>query len=438
MRPVPLAALALAAFPLFAQEKIEVSVVNVDVTVTDHGKPVAGLTKDDFEVLDDGAPQAITNFYAVNDSEVGQDERFRRKVLLVLDRRSISRYEFDRALARFEAYIDSEFHSGEYVWSVASMDSSLRILLPPTSDKKAILNALQDIRHGQGYSSETARRVPTSVEMYGVDAVVEAVRAFATTGGKKVLLVLTGHLFETPAGAATSRYAYQTTYTRDELIEEANASNVNLYVINPEGAEASDSTNFWITRQTGGQVLSGGKLGNALRQFDTASGNFYSLGFRPAHNGDAKYHHLKVRVRKGSYALQYRDGYYDLSDYQQMQRSFGSTFGTLWEQETAIPVSIAFEKTRDVEGASIVSMKTTVPADQAPGTIDIFISVFDSDGRSVWQVQLTRDASAAKESGKYNENTEMYFHKDKPYRVVVAVRDRATEAVGVTQQVVKF
>jgi len=47
-------------------EKIDVSVVNVDVTVTDRaGNPVRGLTRDDFEVFEDGRPQPITNFYAV-------------------------------------------------------------------------------------------------------------------------------------------------------------------------------------------------------------------------------------------------------------------------------------------------------------------------------------------------------------------------------------
>ena len=44
---------------------VDVKVVNVDVSVTDGGgKTVNGLTKDDFEVLEDGQPQAITNFSA--------------------------------------------------------------------------------------------------------------------------------------------------------------------------------------------------------------------------------------------------------------------------------------------------------------------------------------------------------------------------------------
>ncbi|HEY0554940.1 MAG TPA: VWA domain-containing protein [Thermoanaerobaculia bacterium] len=83
-RSRPVAGLALAllltpALPLAAQkpvdrkaagpetfgEAIDVSVVNVDVFVTDkRGKPIAGLRKEDFEALEDGKPVPISNFTA--------------------------------------------------------------------------------------------------------------------------------------------------------------------------------------------------------------------------------------------------------------------------------------------------------------------------------------------------------------------------------------
>jgi VWFA-related protein len=76
--PSPAVALALAllslASPLSAQEPaeeetfsevIEVSVVNLDVFVSDKkGKPLAGLRQEDFQILEDGKPVEITNFYA--------------------------------------------------------------------------------------------------------------------------------------------------------------------------------------------------------------------------------------------------------------------------------------------------------------------------------------------------------------------------------------
>ncbi len=52
-------------------EQVEVDVVNVDVHVTDAaGKPVQGLGKRDFELLEDGKPIALTNFEAVTGDRV--------------------------------------------------------------------------------------------------------------------------------------------------------------------------------------------------------------------------------------------------------------------------------------------------------------------------------------------------------------------------------
>jgi len=54
-----------------AGETIEVSIVNVDVVVTDrHGNHIRGLTAADFEIRDNGVPQPITNFAEYNDDGV--------------------------------------------------------------------------------------------------------------------------------------------------------------------------------------------------------------------------------------------------------------------------------------------------------------------------------------------------------------------------------
>ena len=47
-------------------DTLDVEVVNVEVVVTDaDGQPVRGLTRDDFELLEDGTPVEITNFYSI-------------------------------------------------------------------------------------------------------------------------------------------------------------------------------------------------------------------------------------------------------------------------------------------------------------------------------------------------------------------------------------
>src|SRR6478609_9404825 len=61
-------AVVFFALVIQAQEKVsetvEVRVVNVDVVVRDRaGNPVHGLTKDDFEIYQNGKKQVITNLY---------------------------------------------------------------------------------------------------------------------------------------------------------------------------------------------------------------------------------------------------------------------------------------------------------------------------------------------------------------------------------------
>jgi VWFA-related protein len=47
-------------------ERVEVNLVNVEVVATRKGKPVTGLTREDFEIWDDDQQVEITNFYAVD------------------------------------------------------------------------------------------------------------------------------------------------------------------------------------------------------------------------------------------------------------------------------------------------------------------------------------------------------------------------------------
>jgi len=65
-RPAPAAAAkASNGNPGFG-EVIEINVINVDVSATDDkGRPVTGLKKGDFELLEDGKPIAISNFETI-------------------------------------------------------------------------------------------------------------------------------------------------------------------------------------------------------------------------------------------------------------------------------------------------------------------------------------------------------------------------------------
>lgn len=255
MKTVIASLIVLCAATLTAQvsETINVHIVNVDVTVTSKGGPVRDLTRDDFEIFEDGRRQAITNFYASEEEThavatattaasvpaaaavpTEPDPRFRRKVLVLVDNNHTTRHNRDLALRQLEAMINDRFH-GNYEWSIGVIGRGVILVLPLSSDKAAIHQALEIVRlagtRGEANSTfaSAADRggltlTPTQTRITGmsvfdndyaerlamasgsddteqaiaakftVPAIVDAARGFASTSGRKIVFLLTGDL----------------------------------------------------------------------------------------------------------------------------------------------------------------------------------------------------------------------------------------------------
>jgi hypothetical protein len=127
-----------------------------------------------------------------------------------------------------------------------------------------------------------------------------------------------------------------------------------------------------------------------------------------------------------------------------------SPFGAFMLRGADLPVTVGFGPLRTVPDGVIATLKTAVPADQLvflpenggkSAHVEISISIFDQAGHNVWHVLLGRDAGLKNDeapSGNFVENTEFEVEKNKPYRLVVAVRDLVSDSVGVVQQIVQF
>jgi len=535
--------LAFATTSVFAQslsEKIEVSLVNVDVTVTSHGAPARGLTRDDFQVFEDGVARPITNFYAVEPAAAAlvssqapvagpdvtvagpTDERFRRKVLVIIDNRHVSMFNRDRALEALERFVDDRFTGGSYDWSIALISDTARIVLPLTSDKAKLHAAVAEIRkivaNPQKYTREDARSVASSengaaqsaveaaetgleleryetVEMltdFGTNLQVEAdaartasairdaVRSFAGVQGRKIILLVTGSLgldpvispleanpfsyFSGPASIAQSLQS--STVMRDYLIREANASNVSFFILNSEGltpgidaAGHTDSSLFanpnqhasmyWLARETGGRLMPGNSPELSLAEFDRASSSFYSLAYKPAHGDDGKYHNIKVRIKRSGYQMQYRTGYSSIPAGLQLARAMNSSLATSMQQ-SSIPVTIATGESVPHDGGILVPLRSSVAAKDLqflPGSggsvarVDLFVSIFDDRGRRIVSTRSTQEAHAAagtESRGEFVDTRQILIKRGVPYRVVVAVHDQVTDAIGISSKTVSF
>jgi VWFA-related protein len=168
-----LAALATSAF---AQEKlaetIEVRVLNVDVVVRDRaGRPVTGLTKDDFELWDNGRRQVVTNAYEVRPAAPAlparaiaaapaatpapsmpaaalapapTEERRERKIVVFIDNYSLPPLRRNQILKSLQKFIDEKMRPGDEAMIVV-WQHSLKIVTQFTGDKQKIREAISSL-----------------------------------------------------------------------------------------------------------------------------------------------------------------------------------------------------------------------------------------------------------------------------------------------------
>lgn len=136
-------------------ERVDVSISSIDVVVTDgKGKPVLGLTRNDFEVYEDGKLQVITNFSAIEGEEAAETPDAAGAVtsppadvtaqrppprLIVLfididDIEPIRRRQFFEGVAKF---LDSGFREGD-LFTMFTWSRRIRVAVPPTSSRTQV------------------------------------------------------------------------------------------------------------------------------------------------------------------------------------------------------------------------------------------------------------------------------------------------------------
>lgn len=159
-------------------ESIEVRVANIDVVVRDRaGNPVAGLTKDDFDLFQDGVQQPVTNFYEIRrgeDSAGGTQppvELRQRRVVFFFDSGSLTPTRKKSVVAPILKFIDAMQPEDRAM--IVSWRMGLRIVLPFTNDRAALRRGLDDVMH-IGPSGETSERAVAHLRR-SIDDLVETV-----------------------------------------------------------------------------------------------------------------------------------------------------------------------------------------------------------------------------------------------------------------------
>lgn len=147
-------------------ESIDVSIVNVDVTVTDKkGNPIQGLTRDAFEIFDNGRPQQVTNFYEVKgrriidhrpDGEVVVEEikedalpsevpqRLQRRYVFFVDNLSLTPFNRQPVFAEMKKFVDENLLAGDLAM-IVTFNRDIKTRVPFTDDHAFIKQTFDTI-----------------------------------------------------------------------------------------------------------------------------------------------------------------------------------------------------------------------------------------------------------------------------------------------------
>ena len=144
-------AVVLFASAALAQESavIDVQVTNLDVVVTDNkGKRVTGLTKDDFEVLENGQKQEITNLSEVSRKTGSVTETIQpapRRILLIVDNGTIALSARRKIFDATRAALGRMMINPSDRIAIATVSRSIQQRLDWTSDTAAVMQTLAQI-----------------------------------------------------------------------------------------------------------------------------------------------------------------------------------------------------------------------------------------------------------------------------------------------------
>ncbi len=153
-------------------EVIEVRVVEIEVVVVDgHGKPVSGLTKDDFELREGGKPREITNFYAVERGQLLREPAAAAPaakaaqaepplpappthLAFFVDNAHLDLRQRNRVLAAVRKFAEANVKEGVTASLITFDHDAAKVRVPFTSDRTKILAAIDELEHESPHQLE--------------------------------------------------------------------------------------------------------------------------------------------------------------------------------------------------------------------------------------------------------------------------------------------
>ena len=263
-----------------------VDLVKVTATVRDaEGRLVGDLTRDDFQILEDGRPQRITQF---------DQGRVPVSLGVVLDvSQSMFGQRMDDARAALRRFLVDLLEPADEVFLMV-FNHDPRLEAPWTLGPSRLRGRLDGVRpYG-------------ATAIY--DALVMALPLFAERAHDRAAVVLISDGSDTASDV-----------TREDVRWQIRLSDAFVYAVGidaPERRPINDRVNARllrdITAESGGYtevITDSPELAPATERIAEELNHQYTLAYAPAVPSDGRYHRIRVRVRDGDYRVRARRGY---------------------------------------------------------------------------------------------------------------------------------
>lgn len=295
-----------AAAPSGPTLKVSTDVVNVYAVVKEKkGRLIPNLSKDDFELTEDNAPQQIRYFSRETDTPL--------TLGLMVDtspsQERVLRLEQEEA----KVFIRQILRPKDMAF-VLHFDLEVELLQDFTSDLRQLSRAIDDTVINGGARGVLPGPLPTSnvggTHLY--DAVYLAANELLKNEvGRKVLILLSDG--EDQGSKVKLNAALEAAQKADIIIYSILISDRMFYWGRGMGY-SGESVMKKLSEETGGRVVQVNHPRDASRAFGEIAEELrtqYLLGYSPANTRrDGSFHKIRLRVSNGDYKVQARRGYY--------------------------------------------------------------------------------------------------------------------------------
>jgi VWFA-related protein len=288
--------LAFAAPP--GQIRVQVNLVNLFATVRDkHKAVVTGLTKDDFQVYEDGQLQEITYFSAESNLPI--------TVGMLMDTSGSEYYMLSGEKEAGSRFLARVMRKGDLAM-VMSFDTDVDLLADFTDDRGMLNRAINRAQINAPSGGMIAQGPLPSSGTGGTnfyDAVYLAAHdKLSSEAGRKAVIVLTD------AEDTGSKLSLQ------DAIEAAQRTDTVVHILLVAADGGDQTVAKRLTDETGGRMIVVRSEKNLEAAFDQISEELrsqYTVGYSPSNKKhDGSYRKIKLEMKDKEYSVLTRRGYY--------------------------------------------------------------------------------------------------------------------------------